>query len=179
MADVNDWTQVDAGLDLPSNFFNLMPTSRSGMDYGSPIWQGIGPQMLNLGADMPNMIDQYTEQAYGNYNNMMRNALGKQGSLLQGNLNELNNRGILNSSVAGDVLSKASVPLLQGIGDKAWQTGMGAAKMQMGVPALLADIANTARISRSSGSSTSTSQTTDPLAPYNSYMNWVLRGAGM
>ena len=177
------------GFQLPQNFFGLAPGSSSsssssssgfsGIDYGSPIWGGIGQKMIDLAGQLPETIDKYTNNATDLYQSMMRQATGKGNSFMQGQLNELNKRGILDSTIAGDVISKNQLPMLQQIAQNAYQGAMGGAKMQMGVPAMLGDLTNLARISQSSGGSSGGSQNVDPLAPYNSYMNWVLRGAGM
>ena len=92
------------------------------------------------------------------YSNLMNQAMGPQA--FQGTLNQLAQRNMLNSSVAGNALAQTAVPIAQAVGNQGWQSALAGQQAQMQVPTSLAQLAQLGQESNnmSTGASTSSGQ---------------------
>ena len=83
-------------------------------------------------------------------------------------LNQLAQRGMLNSNVAGNALAGAQNQAAQDIANQGFNSQLAQYAAQMQLPNILGNIAQLAQESTGSGTSTSTSssKSQNPLAPY-------------
>lgn len=140
---------------------DLYSKSYSGIGsvYQKELMDSILPQLKasfqNYGAN----IDKSTKAAQEGFTSMNKRAMT---SGLQDILNNLSNRGMLNSSVASDAISKGMTDLTSANSDKAFQAAMQNAILKAEEPQLLARIASLGNYSESS----------DPGQPYDRIANF-------
>lgn len=139
-------------------------SSFSGIDWSRPIAAGLQEQILSQAQQLPEMAEALPGRLDAYFRNLMQDALGR--GAFTGTLNTLAERGVLDSTVAGDALSKTASHAMQEIGEKAFQSELAGLRTQMEVPEMLAAIADLDRISQSSSSGSSHSSSSNPLAPY-------------
>ena len=134
------------------------------------------PNLLQKALALPGQIDQWGQDAQNLAERQVMNVLQRAMPKLQG---QLGNNNMLMSSVAGDAQAKMGSAAAQNLSDRAYQTAMDTAKMQMAVPDLWTKITDLARHSTgtSSASSSGTTQSqsfqADPSKPYSDYMDFI------
>lgn len=157
---------------------NLFPTSTStqksgssssswgGINWKSPFMKDLLPYLQDAPGKLIGAVDNMGQTLNDQYANLMRRGLGPEA--YQGTLNQLAQKGMLNSSVAGDSMASATKGISKMIGDQAFDSMLGQYSAQMQVPSILAQLAQLGQESKTSSgsSSTSTSASSNPLAPY-------------
>jgi hypothetical protein len=139
--------------------------SRSGLpeEYQLQILESLIPKLLESVEGYEGNIDKSTQAAQELFETQSRRGMKDQ---LQGILNSLAGRNILNSSVASDAISKGMGDIVQTGAQKGYESQMTNAALKAQLPALLANIAQLGQSSTSS----------DPLEPYKllSQYDWNL-----
>jgi hypothetical protein len=139
--------------------------SRSGLpkQYQEQILEKLIPKLLKSVEGYEGNIDKSTQAAQELFETQSRRGMKDQ---LQGILNSLAGRNILNSSVASDAISKGMGDIVQTGAQKGYESQMNDAALKAQLPALLANIAQLGQSSTSS----------DPLEPYKllSQYDWNL-----
>lgn len=147
----------------------------SGLDanYRNQIASGTIPQLLQAVSGLNSVPQQTANAATNLYSNMLNQGIN---SSLQGVLNQLASRGILNSSVASDTLSKTAQDLIQTNANNAYQSQIDSGKMQMLIPNILSSIMGLSSYNQGNTSSTGTSGSyaSDPLEPYTMLANFLM-----
>jgi len=95
------------------------------------------PNLQNQVTNLPANIDKYTESAIGGYRQELDRILK---DILPKQIGNLANRGILDSSVASDVLSKTVSEVATASASKGYETAMNAALMKAQIPNTLAGL---------------------------------------
>lgn len=141
-------------------------SSRSGINWDQEIAAGMLPHLLETGGNLPGVVDRMGQTLQDQYNNTMRRAL--QPDAFQGTLNQLANRGVLDSNIASDALASATKGISKNIADQGFNSQLAQQQAQMQVPSILANLAALAQETKSSGGSSSSgsSYQANPLAPY-------------
>ena len=148
--DILDPTLTGAAQDLaPTNesYTGLPP------NYREKLLGNIMPQLTQATQNMPYQINQFYDQAMGGYRQQLNNALKTNIPMA---VNNLSNRGVLDSTVASNTLGNVTGAAMQDFSTKGYQAAMQKAQMQSQLPAMLSQIAGL-------GSST-TSRYRDPTA---------------
>lgn len=148
-------------LSIPTN---LYPTSYSGMGEG---WQNFSqnqamPILSSLLSNYPGYIDNTYNTASTGLANFTSNQLQP---AIQSTLNGLAGRNMINSSVAGDALSKTLTGLAGNMQGYQANLAADAAKAKMAYPSFALNAANTGQHSTS----------TNPLAPYQMMADLIAR----
>jgi hypothetical protein len=132
-------------------------TSYSGLapDTRTQLTDSVMPTLTSGVQNMAGNYDKYNQQALGSYSNMMNNALNKNIPLA---INNMANRGIINSTEGQKVLSNVMSDAAISAGDKGYQTSMATALQKANIPTTLAPLVN-------AGSYNSSYQT-DPTVMY-------------
>lgn len=149
-------TTPDPGtaIDLPTLTSDIFQKSIAGIDWESiPFLQQLSNKIGTFIDAMPTS-EQLASQVQGQFSNLMKNALSPRA--LQGTMNTLARRGILNSKIASDTLSDTASNITQTLGESGYQSVLDAMKAQYALPQVLGDLARTGYTSRSE----------DPLGPY-------------
>jgi hypothetical protein len=89
------------------------------------------PQLQQSVTDLPGNIDTYTQDALSNYRQQLDIAMK---DMLPRQIGNLANRGILDSSVASDTLSKTVSDAARRSAGMGYQTSMEAARMKTAIP---------------------------------------------
>lgn len=153
VSDASSWQQA-----LSNQIANSLQQSggQSGIDWNSPLTQAILPGLMSSGQALPGLANQMGDTLQGQYSNLMRQALGPQA--FQGTLNQLADRNMLNSSVAGNALAGTASQIAGQVGNQAFQSQLAGQQAQMNVPTSLADLAKLGQ--QSTQQSLGTSQST-------------------
>ncbi len=153
------------------DFFNMpldiMPTSTSestsysGLPggYQNSFLETLMPQLNSSIKNMPNNIDDYTNQALGSYQQLMNNNLKTN---IPKALANMANRGIINSTEGQNIMGNVFSTAAKEASDKGYTTAMQAALLKANMPSVLAGMAD---LGKSTGSQ-SVSQTQDPTKMY-------------
>jgi hypothetical protein len=141
---------TDVQLYNPEKF----PTSRTGIGQGyiDQIMSSVVPQLTSAVGNYPANVDQYVGEATGLARSTGQDLLS---GVLQTNLNSLVNRGMLGSQVAGDTLGNATGEILKNIQNQTMQAGMEGAKLKIGMPDMLGQLAGLGQVA----------ETSDPSVP--------------
>lgn len=151
-------SQQSASSSSQSRSYSGLPTQ-----YRDELLSAVMPSLSGGVQNMEQNIDDYTNQAYSRYQQQMQNMLRE---TMPQAISNLSQRGILDSSVASDTLSKLKAQIMNSIGDKMFQAGMTGSQMKVAMPQILGNIAQLGQSqdasnrsqSRSSGSSQQRSQ---------------------
>ena len=140
--------------------------SHSGINWDNPLNKAVLPSLTNAATGLQGKVDLMGTQLRDMYANDMRRAMNPNN--FQGVLNSLSNRGMLNSSVAENALSKAGNIAARSIADKAFDANIAQTQRQLEVPSILSGIAQLGNesVSSSESNSSNTSSSSNPLAPY-------------
>ena len=130
-----------------------------GADNQSELMGAVLPQLTNSMTNYRSDIDKSTKAAQEGFTSMNKQAMT---SGLQSILNNLASRGMLNSSVASDTISKGMTDITNTNSDKYFQAAMQNAVMKAEEPTMLAKIASLGSYSQSS----------NPLEPYELMANF-------
>ncbi len=127
---------------------DLFPTARKGIgqDYISQIMGSVVPRLTDSVENYESNIDQYTGEAVAQSRGNTRDLLD---NVLQSSLNSMSSRNMLNSSIAENVMGNATGEVLKNISNQNFQAGMEGAKLKVGAPDMLAQIAQLGNISES------------------------------
>ena len=127
---------------------DLFPESRTGIGQGyiDQIMGAVVPNLTESIEGREQDIENLTGQAVNLSKNVSRDLLG---DTLQGMTSSLENRGILNSTVAGDVMGTATGEVLSNISNQVYQAGMEGAKLNLGTTDLLRQVAGLGQVSES------------------------------
>ena len=156
---------------------DLMPTTKSsstsasnqqsssGINWSNPLAAAMQPLLMTSGQNIQGVADNMAQTLQGQYGNMMRNAMAP--NQFQGVLNQLANRGVLNSTVGSDALAQAQNAAAQQIANQGYDAMLAQQAAQFKVPEVQGNIAKLAEQSQSTGGSSgaSSSLSRDPLAP--------------
>ena len=178
----NTWNQMygteDVNQALGGNNFNI-PTNlystsgstsqnqsnqQSGIDWNTPFMQQILPSLTGAATNLQPNVDAMKQTLQDQYSNMMREALGP--GALQGTLNQLAGRNMLNSQVASDALRGVSRDIMKDVANRGYESLLAQQAAQMEVPSILGNLAELGRRSTGTSTGTSTSSTQNPLEPY-------------
>jgi len=129
-------------------------TSRSGINWSSPVASGLLPQLLSTARQLPEIAENLGETLQGQYSNIMRQALSPEA--FQGTLTTLANRGLLNSSIANEALANVASAIARNIANQAYTSALQAEMAKMKVPSLLGELVALGRESTSGALSKST-----------------------
>lgn len=139
-------TAVPTNIQLynPENF----PTSRAGLgqEYIDQIMSSVIPQLTSSVEGFEGNVDEFTNQALGLARSTGQDLLS---GVLQTNLNSLVGRGMMDSKVAGTALGAATGDVLKNIQNQTMQAGMEGAKLKLGMPDMLAQLAQLGQVSES------------------------------
>lgn len=154
----------------PSSSSSSGSSSYSGLppQYQEQVLGGIIPKLLQSVQDMPEDIDQYTQDAMNAYGSTFKNMATQ---TMPSVLNDIFGRNMQESSIAGDVTSKAMSDITAGLQPQAYQTAMQAALLKSQMPGLLANIAGLGSYTQTSGSQSAKSS--DPGKPYATALNFL------
>lgn len=164
-----------SGWSLPEG---LMPTSKSsstgsstsnslsGINWGNPIASAMQPLAIQSGQNIQNVADNMANTLQGQYGNMMRQAMDP--NAFQGTLNQLAQRGMINSTTGADAMAQAQNQAAQQVANQGYEAMLAQQAAQFKVPEVIGNLAKLAEESRSTGTSSnaSSSLTQDPLKPY-------------
>jgi len=145
-------------------------TTHSGINWDSPLMKSLLPQLQSSIGSMPGVLDNFARTIQDRSTNSARQMLGPQA--FQGTLNNLNARGVLNSTVAGDALSKTAQPIMQGILNQGYGSNIAEQEARLALPGMLGKLATLGQESSGASSSQNTSAgssqsySANPLAPY-------------
>jgi hypothetical protein len=95
------------------------------------------PQLQSGVENMSGNIDEFTNQALGSYQQQLQSSLK---TMIPNQINQLANRGILNSSVASDTLSQTMSRAATQSATKGYETAMQSALMKANIPTTLAGL---------------------------------------
>ena len=149
--------------DIPSDVYPYSKSttqSRTGLDWGTDFGQVLQPLLQESTQQLPGLLSGLVPTLQGQYSNLMKKALGPQA--FQGTLNQLAQRGMLDSTVAGDALSKTATNIMSDIGDKGYTSLLQGLLAQTQLPTQLGNLGQLLQTSTSAGESI----TEQPLAPY-------------
>jgi len=113
---------------------DIMPYSGLPESYRNQLLGFVMPGLEQSVKDMPKRIDQYTNQAMGSYQQQLQNSLK---TMIPRQINQLANRGVLDSSVASDTLSQTISQAATQSATKGYETAMQAALMKVNIPTTL------------------------------------------
>jgi hypothetical protein len=116
---------------------NIYPYSGLPESYRDQLLGFVMPQLQQSVTNMPGNIDQFTNDALGGYRQQLDRSLKE---MIPQQINQLANRGVLDSSVASDTLSKTISQAATQSATKGYQTSMEAARMKTQIPTTLAGI---------------------------------------
>ena len=136
--------------------------STSAIDWTSELGQTLLPLIQTWAKKIPGIAQDMGQTLQDQYSSLMRGALQPQA--FQGTLNQLANKGILNSSISSNALSDAALRIAQGIGKQGYTSAIQGIEQQLQIPGKLAELAELARTEKSE--TTSRSEESDQLAPY-------------
>lgn len=139
-------------------------SSRSGINWNSPFMQALLPQLNNSLNQLPSTLDNMQRTLQDQQTNLARQSLGPQA--LQGTLNNLAANGMINSSVAGDALSKTASTIMQDVLNRGYESALAGQQARLALPSALAGVAQLGQESSSSSRSSASSSSSNPLAPY-------------
>ena len=125
-------------------------SSQSGINWNDPASAGILRNLLGAANKVPGVADSLSGTLQAQYESLMRDAMQPQN--FQGVLNNLNSKGMLNSTVAGTAMGRHASDMKKAIGDKMWDSQLAGSAAQMQVPSILAEIARLGQQSTGSGS---------------------------
>jgi hypothetical protein len=141
-------------------------TSYSGLapDSRTQLTNAVIPQVASGVANMAGNYDKYTNEALGSYSNFMNNALKKN---IPTAINNMANRGIINSTEGQKVLSNVMSDAAISASDKGYTTAMQSALKKAEIPTTLSPLVN--------AGSYSSSYQTDPTVMYRN-MSDLIKG---
>lgn len=132
----------------PPQLYNpdLYPTSRTGLDqsYIDQIMTAVVPTLTNSLEDYPGQVDTLMNNSVDLSRSTTKDMLD---GTLQSLLNDLNGRGIMDSSMSRDIIGNATGDVLKNYSNQNMQAGMEAAKLKLGIPALSGQLAQLGNIS--------------------------------
>lgn len=153
--------------------------SRSGIDWNLPFMKSLMPQLNTSVSSLMDTANNLGTTIGDKYSALMRQGLGP--SAFQGTLNQLSNRGMLQSNVASDTLARAGTNIMQDIANRGFDALLAGAQAKMQVPSILGSLANLGQTSTSGygstsqgisgGTSNQRSYSANPLAPYELFSN--------
>jgi hypothetical protein len=138
--------------------------SFSGIDWDRPVASSLLEQITQTAGGLQNKAQQLPDEIQKYYRELMQNALGP--DAFQGTLNQLAGRGVLDSSVTSDAMSKAASNVMEDVGERAYQSGIEGLKAELDVPRILSQIAGIDKIRRTQSSGSQSSVSKNPLAKY-------------
>ena len=141
-------------------------SSNSGINWNTPFMQSLLPQLQSSAANLRGDIEGMGQTLQDQYANLMRRGMGPEA--FQGTLNSLANRGMLNSSVAGDSMAGVQKGTARMIADQQFNSMLAQQQALQNIPNILANLAQLGQESSSRGGSYGSSQSyqANPLAPY-------------
>jgi hypothetical protein len=143
-------------------------TNQSGIDWNSPLLKALLPQLIASGQGVQDKADNLSKTLSEQYGNLIDRSQSAEN--FQGTLNELAGRNVLNSSVTGEALGRASALNAKSVADKAYDANVAGAQSQFAVPGIIASLANLGQTS--SGASASTSK--QPNVPFEIMQRFLL-----
>ena len=146
----------------PSSGSSSIQRSESAIDWTSGLGQTLLPLIRTWAKKVPGIAQDMGQTLQDQYNSLMRSALQPQA--FQGVLNQLANRGVLDSSITKDALSDTASRIAQKIGEQGYLSVLEGLQAQMGVPQILSKLAELARSAKTQA--VSQSEYSNPLAPY-------------
>jgi len=149
--------------DIPSDVYpytKQSQQSQTGMDWGSDFGQTLSPLLQQSAQQLPGLLSGISPAIQGQYSSLMKQALGPEA--FQGTLNQLANKNMLNSSVAGDAMSKTASNIATQVGNQGYNSLLQGLLAQTQLPSQLGNLGQLLQTSQSSGESI----TEQPLAPY-------------
>lgn len=165
-------TATGNGMNFP---LNIAPTSTSSSNTGSQSYSGlpssyanqllasIMPQLQNSAGNLYGNIDNYYNNALGQYNQQMQNAINNN---LSPAIAQLAQRGILNSTEGQKVIANVLSSAQEEASTKGYEAAMQAALQKINVPTTLANIAELGKGTASTSTGTQYSYQTDPTQMY-------------
>ena len=156
----------------PSSSSNSNQSSYSGLPskYQEQILSGLIPSLLGSIQNMPGNIDKYNQDAMNAYGSTFKNMATE---AMPGVLNNIFGRNMQNSSIAGDVTSRALSDITTGLQPQAYQTATQSALLKSQMPSLLANIAGLGTGTQSS--SQTTQESSEPGRPYETFSNLLAK----
>ena len=142
--------------------------SKSGTDWGSQYGTTLLPLLQQSTEQLPGFLSQISPLLQGQHTSLLKKALSPEA--FQGTLNQLASRGVLDSSIASDTLSKTATGLISEIGDKAYTSNLQGLLSQAQLPNMFGGLADLLKKTES----VSESITEQPLAPYELMANMLM-----
>ena len=142
-------------------------SGHTGINWENPFVQSIMPSLTKNTAGLMDIANNMTQVVQSKYENLMREGLGP--NAFQGTMNQYGAKGMLNSSVTGDAISKLAQQIMTEIGNKGYDSMLAGEAAKMEVPKTQAGIVNAlGQETDTSGGSTSSSSsfTQDPYEEY-------------
>ena len=168
---------LTGGWDLPNNLSPIRSQTQggssgsssgpTGINWENPFVQSIMPSLTKNTAGLMDIANNMTQVVQSKYENLMREGLGP--NAFQGTMNQYGAKGMLNSSVTGDAISKLAQQIMTEIGNKGYDSMLAGEAAKMEVPKTQAGIVNAlGQETDTSGGSTSSSSsfTQDPYEEY-------------
>ena len=156
---------------IPTNLYSTSGSTsqnqsnqQSGIDWNTPFMQQILPSLTGAATNLQPNVDAMKQTLQDQYSNMMREALGP--GALQGTLNQLAGKNMINSQVAKDALRGVSRDIMKDVANRGYESLLAQQAAQMEVPSILGNLAELGRRSTGTSTGTSTSSTQNPLEPY-------------
>ena len=130
----NPAIQQQNTFELPEDIY---PYSGLPESYRDQLLSFVMPQLQSSVQNMPRNIDTFTNQALGSYRQELDRAMKE---MIPREINQLANRGVLNSSVASDTLSQATSRAATQSATKGYETAMQGALMKNQIPNTLSGL---------------------------------------
>ena len=131
--------------------------------YRDQLLESIIPQLTSSAKNMPGQIDNYFNESMNAYKQQMNNTLKTN---IPSAVNNLSNRGVLDSRVASDTLGNVASNANQDFATQSYGAALEAAKLKAMLPTLLSQIAGI-------GSSSAT-MSQDPTQMYQIFAQLML-----
>lgn len=159
-----DLSTLSIPTDLASTSSSLSNTASaglSGIDWSSQLAQSLLPSLISTGQALPGLADSIADTLQGRYSNLMRTGLGP--GAFQGTLNDLANRGMINSTTGANTLSDLAGSIMQNIAQQGWTSQLAQQQAQMEVPGMLANLIDLARTTSNASQSGTASYSQTPI----------------
>ncbi len=138
-------------------------SSKSGINWSLPFLKDLQPRLLGSADTAIDAAENMSGTLQDQYSNMMRRAMGPEA--FQGTLNQLAQRGMVNSTQGENAMSGAAKGIAKMIADQAFQSLLAGEQAKMQVPSILAQLAQLGQETTSSSGSRGSSNSVSYQAP--------------
>ncbi|RJQ58947.1 MAG: DUF4214 domain-containing protein [Desulfobacteraceae bacterium] len=145
--------------DLPTLTADIFP--KSGVDWSNPALSGMTPFITDWLSKLPGLLDTLPATLQSMYGKTMQDSLSP--DAFQGTLNQLMANNMLDSSVAGDAMSKTATEISKAVGEKAYPSYLTGLSQKLTAPNLLQSLSQMFQTNE------------NPLAPFELFAQTYLQ----